>query len=193
METYLHPGDLLAAAPEEAPAEPWWVLHTRPRAEKAPARKLLGSRRRFFLPLYRKQWRSSGRLLSSHLPLFPGYLFLCDDHDVWLDALTTNQVAKTFPVPDPARLYADLVRVHQLMQAGMTMTPEERLVPGTPVEITGGPLAGVKGVVIRRGSQRRFLVEVAFIQRGVSIEVDGWTLQPLSAAADREEAFANQR
>jgi transcriptional antiterminator RfaH len=182
LEPFLYPDNLLDQPPPDPGADPWWVLHTRPRAEKALARKLLGGQLDFFLPLYKKQWRSRGRLLSSHMPLFPGYVFLRGDGDIRLKALETNQVANVLPVPDTARLRADLLRVYRVMQTGMMLAPEDRLQPGAAVEIVSGPLAGLQGVVLRRGKELRFFVEVQFLQRGVSVEIEGWMLQPVAGA-----------
>src|SRR5207244_383929 len=65
----------------------WWVLHTRPRAEKTLARRLLGRNLPFFLPLYKRQWRSNGRSFKAHLPLFSGYVFLFGNSLARLQAL----------------------------------------------------------------------------------------------------------
>src|SRR5579885_2398883 len=106
MEPFVFPDDLLTAPPAPANDSPWWVLHTRPRAEKALARKILSQDLSSFLPLYTKLWRSRGRLLCSYAPLFTGYLFLCGDHEARRRALETNLVANCLPVPDPRRLRA---------------------------------------------------------------------------------------
>jgi transcriptional antiterminator RfaH len=119
---------------------------------------------------------------GSHLPLFPGYVFLHGDGQSRLDALSTNHVAGVLPVSDQSRLYADLVRVYRLMEAGAPLTPEERLEPGTPVEITSGPLAGLEGTVLRRGKQMKLFVEVQFLQRGVSAEIEQWMIRALCPA-----------
>jgi transcriptional antiterminator RfaH len=181
LEPYVYPDDLLtnAEAWKERPGE-WWVLHTRPRAEKALARKLLGQHLNFFLPLYKKQWQSRGRLMSSHMPLFPGYIFLHGDAHTRLRALETNQVAQVLTVPDGAELRTDLERIYKVMQGGMLLTPEERLQPGAEVEIVSGSLAGLRGKVLRRGKELRFYVEVHMLQRGVSVEVEGWMIRAVS-------------
>jgi transcriptional antiterminator RfaH len=160
--------------------ECWWVLHTRPRAEKALARQLLARGLPFFLPLYHRQWRNKGRLQSSHLPLFPGYIFLRGDNDVRVGALATNLIANVLPVADQGRLYADLLRVHHLMATNSVLTPEERLEPGTPVRITAGTFAGLEGKILRRGMNLHFFVEVCFLQRGVSVEIESWMFEALS-------------
>jgi hypothetical protein len=55
LETSLYPSDVLAGeAPLPAVGNRWWVLHTRPRAEKSLARKLLARGTGFFLPLHQR-------------------------------------------------------------------------------------------------------------------------------------------
>jgi transcriptional antiterminator RfaH len=183
LEPFVSPQTLFAGdAPEAAGAARWWVLHTRPRAEKSLARRVLQRGLSFFLPLHKRQWRSRGRLLSSYVPLFPGYVFLHADAAGRQAALETNLVARCLEVADQPGLYADLRRVHRLIVSDAPLTPEERLGPGSPVEIITGPFAGLQGKVLRRGGQLKLLVEVQFLQRGVSVEIENWMLQPLGPA-----------
>jgi len=180
LEPFVYPKDLLtAAAADENRTGSWWVLHTRPRAEKALARRILSQQHNFFLPLYKRQWRSRGRLLCSHVPLFPGYLFLHGDGQARQRALETNLVANCLPVSDQPVLWSDLARVYHLMASGSPLSPEDRLQPGTRVEIVSGPFAGITGKIIRRGKDLRFFVEVEFLQRGVSVEIESWMFRPL--------------
>jgi hypothetical protein len=131
------------------------------------------------LPLYRKRWRSNGRQQTSYLPLFAGYLFLHGDADGRVGALETNLVARVIPVVDQCQLHEDLARVHKLIESDMTLTPEGRLVPGTHVQVTGGPLAGLEGKVIRLARTAVFLIEVRFLQQGVSVELESWMIEPV--------------
>ena len=187
LEPYQFPNELFepsAVAP--APAERWWVLHSRPRSEKALARQFLARQLTFFLPLYQRQWRSQGRLQSSYLPLFPGYIFLRGDDDARVTALTTNLIANVLPVADQGGLFTDLTRVHHLMESGSVLTPEAQLEPGTLVEITAGPLAGLEGKILRRGKKLHFFIEVQLLQQGVSVEIESWMFQPVQGRpADR--------
>jgi transcriptional antiterminator RfaH len=189
LEPYVSPEDLLSDAPGGEPdSADWWVLHTRPRAEKSLARRFLARDLSFFLPLYQNQWRNRGRLFRAHMPLFPGYIFLQGDAEARVRALETNQVVRAIPVADTAQLRADLARVYRMMQAGMLLTPEEHLQPGAPVEIVAGPLAGLEGTILRRGKQWRFFVEVQLLQRGVSVEIEGWMIRLLNARPCAEVA-----
>jgi transcriptional antiterminator RfaH len=184
LEPFVYPEDLLSAS--DLPAEDsrnWWVLHTRPRAEKTAAREFVRRGLSFFLPWYERQWRSRGRQLRSYMPLFPGYIFLQGDREARLQALQTNLLVRVLPVADQEQLHADLMRVHHLIQAGLPLTPEDRLEPGARVEIVGGPLAGLEGTFLKRRNQLKFFIEVQFLQRGVSVEVESWMVRYLSGPA----------
>jgi transcriptional antiterminator RfaH len=182
LEPFVFPDDLLTRGDDPGdPSRCWWVLHTRPRAEKSLTRQLHQRGVPFFLPLYQRQWRSRGRSFRSHMPLFPGYVFLHGDGQARLEALQTNLLVRVLPVADQEQLGTDLARVHQLIVTGLPLTPEERLEPGTRVEITSGPLAGLEGKFLRRRNQFKFFVEVEFLQRGVSVEIEAWMVRPLAA------------
>ena len=181
LEPFIFPDDLLTQPAQDKQDFPlWWVLHTRPRAEKALARKLLQGRTAFFLPLHKRQWRKQGRLHCSYTPLFPGYIFVQGDREAIFKTQMTNQVARILAVEDQRQLHADLARVYCLIAAGAPLAPEERLQPGAPVEITGGPLAGLEGKILRRGKQLKFYVEVQFLRQGVSVEIESWMIQARS-------------
>ena len=117
-------------------------------------------------------------MLTSYLPIFPGYLFLFGHDDNRVEALKTNLVVQCLNVVDQDELHEDLYQVHRAMTDGAGLAPEERLIPGTEVEITHGSLRGLHGRVIRKDKQLRFQVEVRMLQRGVSVELESWMITP---------------
>jgi transcriptional antiterminator RfaH len=178
-----YPEDLLDAEREVIPAgQAWWVLHTRPRQEKSLARQLCEKGVSFYLPLYSRRSRIRGRIVTAQVPLFPGYVFLLGDREGYLAALKTNRVVRPLRVAGQEELWRDLRQVCRLLASGIPVTPEGRLVPGTLVEITSGPLAGLQGKIVGAASGKRFVVEVDFIQRGASVLVEDFTLRPLLLA-----------
>jgi transcription antitermination factor NusG len=180
LEPFVYPEDLLDAPPREPDgAERWWVLHTRPRAEKSLARKICHRGISFFLPLFQRPLKHRGRLIHSYHPLFPGYIFLRGCEQARIHALETNLIARCLPVADQVQLHDDLARVYRLIVLGSSIAPEDQLQPGTPVEIIHGPMVGLEGKILKRGKQLRFFVEVHFLQRGVSVEIDQWMIRPL--------------
>jgi transcription antitermination factor NusG len=169
-----------ASLSEESLDYRWWVLHTRPRMEKALARSLLTRRVSFFLPLYSRQRRTQGRRTTSYLPLFTGYIFAHGSSEARLEALQTNMVAACLPVVDQERLWGELRHVHRLINSGSPLTPEDHLQVGDWVEIVQGPLVGMQGRIFRRGRKLCFCVEIQMLQAGVSVEVERSILRPLS-------------
>ena len=63
IEPFVFPDDLFTAGAAED-GSCWWALHTRPRAEKALARKLLAHEVSYFLPLYKRENAGGGGALA---------------------------------------------------------------------------------------------------------------------------------
>jgi transcriptional antiterminator RfaH len=168
----------LFEAPEQAAAggRVWWVVHTRPRQEKSLVRQLHSAAIPFYLPLISRRLRIRGRMMTSYLPLFSGYVFLLATGEERITALATSRVVRTLPVADQAELWDDLRQVSRLIATGAPITPEDRLAPGDLVEIRSGPLAGLRGKLLSAASGRRFVVQVNFIQRGASVLVEDFML-----------------
>jgi transcriptional antiterminator RfaH len=171
LEPYTYPEALLSEGPLQVVGDDqWWVLYCRPRAEKMLARRLVRWEQGFFLPLYEQRKRSGSRTVRSHLPLFPGYVFLWGDDGARVKALETNLVSQCLRVTEQEQLHQDLQRIHRMMAAGAPISPEDRMQPGDTVEIVSGPLRGLRGKLIKRAGTCKFLVEVDFLQRGASVE-----------------------
>jgi len=171
------PGPLFEDAEGLTDAERvWWVLHTRPRQEKSLARQLCVAQVPFYLPLVARRLRVRGRTMTSHVPLFGSYLFVLGNREERLAALTTNRVVQCLEVKDQEGLWQDLRQLWRLIGSGAPITPEDRLAPGMTVQITSGPLAGLKGTILRTATGRRFVVSVDFIQRGASVLLDDFVL-----------------
>jgi transcriptional antiterminator RfaH len=168
--------DSLFAAPPCDDERGWWLAHTKPRQEKALARQLSAANLSFYLPCTTNRVRVRGRIQTSRLPLFPGYVFLRVCESERGRVFAGNRVARLTPVGDQERLWADLRQVRQLLDLGQPVAPEDRLEAGTFVTIRTGPLAGMTGIVLRAASGYKFVVRVDLIQRGVSVVVDGATL-----------------
>ena len=148
------------------------------RQEKAISRDLLGFQVPFYLPLVKKSWISRGREISSHPPLFPGYVFLFGSEEERVRSLTTNRISRVLTIDDPDLLLHDLRQLRQLIVSKAPLTVESRLVPGNHVRVRHGPLAGLEGTVLTRRGETRLLVSINFIQKGASVEVDDFLLEP---------------
>jgi len=179
LEPNIYPENLLYAHSGDANARRWRVLQTRSRQEKSLARQLHEQRVPFFLPLIPNRLKVRGKVLTSFLPLFSGYLFLFANEEEHLVALQTRRVARALEVANQERLWVDLKQVHQLISSGVPITPEGRLVPGTPVVIKSGPLSGLHGLIVKSATGNRFIVKIDFIERGASILMDDFVLSAI--------------
>jgi transcription antitermination factor NusG len=57
--------------------------------------------------------------------------------------------------------------------------PHPYLREGDWVEVTHGPLAGLQGILLRKGSRARLVISVRLIERAVSVELDSDAVTPL--------------
>ena len=178
-EPQVYPDRLFEPGKEICTERTWWVLHTRPRQEKSLARQLHAGGISYYLPLVQKRLRIRNRTLTSHHPLFGGYLFLLADPEERIKALATQRIVRSIQVSDQNQLWCDLAQIHRLIHSGVPIVPEDRLSPGTLVEIRSGPLAGLRGKIQACASRRRFVVEVNFIHRGAAVLLEDFTLAPV--------------
>jgi transcription antitermination factor NusG len=178
-ETTLFPSDLLERPGNPDSSARWWVIHTRPRAEKGLARKLLALGLAFYLPTRDQSWYSNGRGFVSHLPLFPGYIFFHGRPEDRGNVLSTRLVANFLPVPAQDELTEDLQRVCRILSAGLPVEHRAALPPGTPVVVVDGVLEGLTGTVVRYGRQAGVFIQVRMIGQGVLVELDARLLRPV--------------
>lgn len=178
-EISLHPPNLLTELTGQESDRRWWAIYTKARQEKALARSLVSFEIPFYLPLVSKDNLIRGKRVTSHIPLFGGYLFLFGNEEERVTTLTTNRISSILPVDGQDQLVHDLQQIAALIESNAPLTPEQRLTSGDRVRVKGGPLMGVEGIVISRRGQTRLLVAVTMLQQGVSVEIDDFLLEPL--------------
>jgi transcriptional antiterminator RfaH len=157
----------------------WWVIYTRSRQEKALARDLFASRIPFYLPQVARDHRIRRRRFRTLDPVFPGYLFLFGTPEERVDSLKTNRISRILPVRDQDQLLLDLRQLAELIAIGAPLTVEQRLCAGRKARIRNGPMAGFEGTIIQRRGADRLLIGVNFLQRGVSVEINDFMVEPI--------------
>ncbi len=71
------------------------------------------------------------------------------------------------PVPDH-----EIAGIRALLASSLPYDPCPTITTGTRVEVTHGPLKGVTGHLVRKGTQARLILSVDLIGQGVSVTVD---------------------
>ena len=177
-EPDIFPADLWDHPPH-VDAERWFCLHTKPRQEKATARRLHASQTAFYLPLAAHESRTpAGRKIQSIQPLFNSYMFMrCTDHQR-VQALRGNTLVRAIEVIDQDALRSELGQIHQMLSSGLTVRPEPTHHPvGERIKIINGPLAGLVGTVLRRGTRDRFIAVISFLGLGGSVDLEDWQVE----------------
>jgi len=178
-EPSLYPETLLDEAPLDVADRRWFALYTKARQEKSLARELLKHRIPFYLPLVKKTNVSRGRKRISRMPLFGGYVFLFGADEERVRCLATNRISRVLAVERPEQLVFDLRQFCRLIAANAPLTIEARLAPGRRVRVRQGAFAGLEGTVLKRRGETRLLVAINFLQKGASVEIDDFSLEPL--------------
>jgi len=178
-EPDIFPDNLLHQEPEVGElAQRWWSLYTLPRREKQLMRRLRSMGVAHYGPLVQRRTSSpSGRVRTSHVPLFASYVFIRGDEESRYRAWTTRCVSRCLSVGDGERLAHDLRQIQCLIRSDAPLTPESRLEPGMRVRIRSGSLAGLEGTVVNRRGAKRLLVAVHFLQQGASIQLEDFQVE----------------
>ncbi len=163
-------GPVEYAGVSELPAvwaeEHWYAAYTRAQHEKHVAAELGTREVEHFLPLYSSVRRWKDRRVKLDLPLFPGYIFV---------RLALRERLRVLQIPSVVRLVgfngqptALPDTEMEIMRSGLSQSlgaePHPFLTVGRRVRITGGPFAGLEGVLKRKKSNLRVVVSLELIQ-----------------------------
>jgi transcription antitermination factor NusG len=161
--------------PNEAASEfDWYAIWTRSRHEKLVRDQLEQKRLEVFLPTITKWSRWKDRKTQIEWPLFPGYCFVRLDGTNRLPILKCEGVVtivgtEGHPSPIPA---VEIDSIRRLIESELAFDPCPLIKEGMMVEVKAGPLKGVVGRLIRKGTRARLILSVDLIGQAVSVEVD---------------------
>ena len=80
------------------------------------------------------------------------------------------------PMPVPLE---EVEAVRRLVTSILPVDPHPTLEPGMAVEVIRGPLAGVRGVLIRKGPRTRLLVGISLLSQGASVDIAAGDVVPV--------------
>ncbi|MCZ6481234.1 MAG: UpxY family transcription antiterminator [candidate division NC10 bacterium] len=159
----------------------WYAIRTRSRHEKLVHQQLDSRRVEAFLPLVERRRRWKDRWKNVDFPLFPGYCFARFPYQDRLSVVTAVGVVQilgingiAIPVPDH-----EIEAVRQLVTCTLPFDPHPYLKEGMEVEVVRGSLAGVRGILIRKGARARLVVAISLIQQAASVELDAADVLPV--------------
>src|SRR6266576_3464443 len=158
----------------------WYAAYTCAQHEKRVAAELGMREVEHFLPMYSSVRRWKDRCVTLDLPLFPGYVFV---------RLALRERLRVVQIPSVVRLVGFIGQPTalpdtemEIMRSGLSQSlraePHPFLTVGRHVRITGGPFAGLEGVLRRKKSGTRVIVSLGLIERSVAVDVDIADVRP---------------
>lgn len=172
-EPDLYPADLFSDKIVTPQDESWFAMYTMARREKELMRQLREQRITHYGPLVANRTRSpAGRIRTSWVPLFSGYVFVRGDEIQRHDAVSTGCISRCIRVNESELLVTDLHRIRLLIERGDDVRSEPRPVVGRTAVIRRGALAGLRGIVTKMNTGHRLTVMVNFMQQGASMTID---------------------
>jgi transcriptional antiterminator RfaH len=160
----------------------WFAVYTTPRAEKKIAERFEASGIEFYLPLHKQLKRWSDRKKWVIEPLFKSYIFVKITAANYYSVLNTHGVVRfiTFSgkaVPIPEKEIETIKRL--LIEYPDDLEVIADILPGTPIEVTGGPMMGVKGELVEYRGEKRAAIKVEYINQSVLVNIPAGFISPL--------------
>ena len=152
----------------------WYAIWTRSRHEQVLRQQLEQKGIDVFLPTITRWSRWKDRKKQIVWPLFPGYCFAKFTAEQRVPVLKCAGAVSIVsfdgvPAPIPEE---ELSSIRTLVQSDLQYDPCPLINEGDKVEVVHGPLKGVVGRLVRKGSHARLVLSVDLIGQGVSVEVD---------------------
>ena len=159
----------------------WYAVYTCANHEKRVAAELRARTVEHFLPLYRSVRRWKDRRVQLDLPLFPGYVFVRLALRDRLHVLEIPSVVRLVGFNgQPAALPNDDMEVLRSgLDKNLSTGPHPFLTVGRRVRITGGPFAGLTGILKRHKGQLWVVVSIDLLQRSIIVDVSAVDVAPL--------------
>jgi transcriptional antiterminator RfaH len=160
----------------------WCAVHTRYQQEMQVDRLLKMKGFDTFLPMLGSihQWKDRKKEIME--ALFPGYLFLANIGEQKLPVLTTPGVCSIVSVAGlPAAIpNTEIESIRRALASPYRVERHPYLHEGDCVAVQEGPLAGVRGIFVRKGKAARLVLSVEMLGRAAAVEIEESFIVPLT-------------
>jgi transcription antitermination factor NusG len=159
----------------------WYALRTRSRHEKLVRDRLTKQGVEPLLPTLMRlsQWKDRKKAIE--VPLFAGYCFARFSWQERLPILTVPGVVSIVgsgPTPQPIP-EEEIRSLKSLMDSALPYDAHPYLREGMAVEVTRGPLEGIRGILLRKEKRYRLVISVHLIKQAAAVEIDAADVAPI--------------
>ncbi len=151
----------------------WYAIHTKSRHEKLAVTIIKTKNLDVYLPVKKilKKWSDRKKIVE--FPLFPGYFFVkmtLSDKD---RVLHTKGVVRILGNNGPEPIPDEQIESLRLFEnVDVDVDPYLHLKPGILVKVMKGPLKGCTGLLIKKKTKYRIVVNINVLAQAVSAEID---------------------
>ena len=108
-----------------------------------------------------------GHRVESHIPMFPGYVFLLLNRQQNWQVKTSGLIIRILPVTEKTeqQIIEDLnnIRKFELISRTQPVKVRADLIPGKRFIISNGKLKGTEGVIVKIKNRTEFIVHLDFL------------------------------
>ncbi|MCG8327003.1 MAG: UpxY family transcription antiterminator [Chitinophagales bacterium] len=158
----------------------WFAIYTRYKREKTVAKALQQKGIHCYLPIQKLTRYYVRKVKHVDLPLINCYLFVKITKEDYIPVLETQDVVRFVNfsrnlVAIPEEEISILQRVVGELK-GVSAEPS-RFYPGAEVEIIGGQLTGLKGILLEQQNEKNFVVELNSLGYALLMHIDPGLLE----------------
>lgn len=151
----------------------WYALSTRSRHEKQVRDRLAAIGVEPFLPLASKLTQWSDRRVWTESPLFSGYCFARFSLTNRLSILQTPGIVRIVGITMPEAIPdEELAALKKITESQRSLEPHDYFAEGAWVEVVRGPLAGLRGQLLRKAGHHSLVIRVHLIQQAATVHID---------------------
>lgn len=161
----------------------WHAVYTRSRAEKKAFAELQEQGIEAFLPLQRKLRQWSDRKKWVEMPLISGYLFVRISRREYDQVLQSDHIVtyvrfegKAAVIPDQQIEYLRLMLKQEVHEVSIST---EKLEPGQEIEVTAGPMIGMKAKLVRIQGKNKVAIQLEELGFAALVEVPVNDIRPI--------------
>ncbi len=174
----------------------WFAVYTRYKREKVIRKRLTEKGIETYLPLQQFVRHYTRKVKVVDIPLISCYLFVKITKKQYLQVLETADILH-FVRPAKALIAIPEMEIEILKRVvGESINVEadrSGFQSGDEVEIIGGNLTGIKGILLENSSKHNFLIELNQIGYSLQMQVDPALLRRISSAKKTSTFGANTK
>ena len=165
----------------------WHIAYTFAKAERKAFKKLESMGVIAFLPLHYVVRNWSDRKKKLEVPIFPNYIFIYTSASERYDVLQLKELVRYVAFDGKPAIVSDsLIESLKKMLEGDVEVSDDEFYEGMEVKVVDGLFCGAEGILVRKNSHNRLVVQIKVLRRSVSVDIASSSIIPLDRHANNQ-------